>query len=546
MKNKIIYTFILFIILSLCCTEPFSVYASNTLIYGCDFEDGFGAWSPLGGQSTLNIDKMNSRYGNASLFVSDRESTWSGPSLTTTSLLRPGSVYYFEAFVKQEMPTEDTISWTIFITNSGGEASYFTIASDSVNNSWKMLRGEFEMPEDVEASNIYFEASVLDTNFYVDGIKIYGKSSVSEKNSGDGSGYSFSFEKSTEGWVKRGAEMNISKTDYFSYSGKSSLYSSDRTKTWHGPTVRLDNIKPGTDYAYSAYVMYNEKTCEENHTFLLVLQYTYEGKIVYSVVSRKELQKGNWSNISGNFTLPQGASDIFLYVQTEDRNDELLTPDDLMPFYIDNVTVTDSTLINKRRRMIAIIIIAVSIVVLIILTIIIHRIIRKSLATKAVLHSASIDEMTGAYNRNTYEERFTFFDEHPDQCRKLCFTVCDVNFLKYINDNYGHEKGDKAIKRCAAVLLKVVGKKGKVYRTGGDEFVCITDIDLTEKIRTEFSIEAQDYQGYPFSAAAGTSSYDSEIDGDKPDIKVILKRSDEEMYKNKQEIKKEFKEYSDK
>ncbi|MDE5855152.1 MAG: GGDEF domain-containing protein, partial [Ruminococcus sp.] len=131
----------------------------------------------------------------------------------------------------------------------------------------------------------------------------------------------------------------------------------------------------------------------------------------------------------------------------------------------------------------------------------------------------------------------------PEKCRKLYFTVCDVNFLKYINDNYGHEMGDKAIIRCAEVLLKVVSKKGKVYRTGGDEFICIVKSDLTQAIKTEFLIEASRYKGYPFSVAVGTSHYDKSIDFDNPSTKTILARSDKEMYNHKQEIKKFTKEF---
>ena len=142
------------------------------------------------------------------------------------------------------------------------------------------------------------------------------------------------------------------------------------------------------------------------------------------------------------------------------------------------------------------------------------------------------------------DEQISFYTSHPDKCKKIFITICDVNFLKYINDNYGHEKGDNAIRRCAAVLLNTVGKKGNVYRTGGDEFVCITKTDLSVNISKALEIESGNYMGYPFAAASGTSSYDPKTDS-TPDIKEIITRSDKEMYRNKQLIKEQMKKFYD-
>ncbi len=49
----------------------------------------------------------------------------------------------------------------------------------------------------------------------------------------------------------------------------------------------------------------------------------------------------------------------------------------------------------------------------------------------------------------------------------------DLNFLKKVNDNYGHEAGDHFIKSAADILSVAVGDHGEAYRVGGDEFLAI-------------------------------------------------------------------------
>ena len=112
--------------------------------------------------------------------------------------------------------------------------------------------------------------------------------------------------------------------------------------------------------------------------------------------------------------------------------------------------------------------------------------------------------------------------------------IIDANGLKYINDNYGHEMGDEAITRCGTLLLRAVGKKGLVYRTGGDEFVCMSPVSFEEQIRHEIELEASKYNGYPFSVAVGFSHHEP---GDVPDIDEMIEKADKAMYENKQLIK---------
>lgn len=53
------------------------------------------------------------------------------------------------------------------------------------------------------------------------------------------------------------------------------------------------------------------------------------------------------------------------------------------------------------------------------------------------------------------------------------YASIDVNGLKIVNDEIGHAAGDELIKGAAKCMKEVIGSYGKVYRTGGDEFVSI-------------------------------------------------------------------------
>ena len=120
--------------------------------------------------------------------------------------------------------------------------------------------------------------------------------------------------------------------------------------------------------------------------------------------------------------------------------------------------------------------------------------------------------------------------------------MIDLNNLKVINDEHGHEKGDTAIMNLCHVVCEIF-KHSPVYRVGGDEFVVILrnhDFDHAEELIGEFikKIEetASDESLEPWdriSAALGYAVY-AEEDGD---LQTVLKRADDLMYERKKAMK---------
>lgn len=82
----------------------------------------------------------------------------------------------------------------------------------------------------------------------------------------------------------------------------------------------------------------------------------------------------------------------------------------------------------------------------------------------------------------------------------LTVMLLDIDYFKSINDNYGHECGDKVLSVFARHIQKIVGDKGLVARMGGEEFAVavpsVNPVDgllMAEKIRK--GVELQPFTG---------------------------------------------------
>ena len=95
------------------------------------------------------------------------------------------------------------------------------------------------------------------------------------------------------------------------------------------------------------------------------------------------------------------------------------------------------------------------------------------------------------------------------------------------------------IKSFCNCLVNVVGNMGKIYRVGGDEFICICQNFYRENIMTmlhhfDEAVKNQEETEYKFSAAYG---YEFFTPHTTADFKKAIERADEKMYAMKQEMK---------
>lgn len=96
------------------------------------------------------------------------------------------------------------------------------------------------------------------------------------------------------------------------------------------------------------------------------------------------------------------------------------------------------------------------------------------------------DELTKVYNRKGL---VWFGDNLLEEARKtnqyIYTMVADLNGLKYINDKFGHEEGDRAIRAIAKMLKESASESAIVSRTGGDEFTIIAMLKKDSKLPEE-------------------------------------------------------------
>lgn len=150
---------------------------------------------------------------------------------------------------------------------------------------------------------------------------------------------------------------------------------------------------------------------------------------------------------------------------------------------------------------------------------------------------AITDLLTGLNNRNAYE---TWENEHKQNFDDTSIILCDLNNLKYYNDNYGHEIGDRYIIAASEILSKAIGDKGVCYRIGGDEFIIILK-DTTPKIikETLYKIESmqQEFNRNSGSLIMEIACGYATAEPNDNYVTDIVKRADIAMYAHKKHIK---------
>ncbi|MFT4414195.1 diguanylate cyclase [Fredinandcohnia humi] len=102
---------------------------------------------------------------------------------------------------------------------------------------------------------------------------------------------------------------------------------------------------------------------------------------------------------------------------------------------------------------------------------IIRNINDKVLLQQKLEYKASHDSLTGLYNREYFEALIDNYDKIEDV--SIGIIICDLDELKYVNDNFGHKLGDNLIKETAKLLKGFSCNNVIVSRIGGDEFALI-------------------------------------------------------------------------
>lgn len=153
---------------------------------------------------------------------------------------------------------------------------------------------------------------------------------------------------------------------------------------------------------------------------------------------------------------------------------------------------------------------------------------------------ANTDTLTGVPNRAAYERHIAAeFARWQRTPQPLTLLVWDIDHFKQINDNFGHQAGDKTLKVIGQLLGKRIRQTDFMARYGGEEFVMVmagTGIDqalkLAENIREEIARQKFHAGAKPLAItiSCGLTEF---REGDDPG--KIFKRADAALYQAKQE-----------
>lgn len=154
-----------------------------------------------------------------------------------------------------------------------------------------------------------------------------------------------------------------------------------------------------------------------------------------------------------------------------------------------------------------------------------------------------IDPLCNIYNRNGF---INIADDMFRDCvanhKNVMLSFIDMDGLKFINDNYGHNEGDFAIQRLASIIQECCGTKSICARFGGDEFV-IFDADAAEgsdmALERRFNAKIDNMNAIikkPYMLSASIGSIITSADNSDT-LYSIIKQADEKMYEIKKQKK---------
>lgn len=155
-----------------------------------------------------------------------------------------------------------------------------------------------------------------------------------------------------------------------------------------------------------------------------------------------------------------------------------------------------------------------------------------------------IDALTHVKNRMAYDNKAEELLAGINSGRKTEFAIAmfDINNLKMINDEMGHNEGDAYIINSSRLICKTF-KHSPIFRIGGDEFLAVLtkeDYKNRYKLLETMEIKMEELQKEDVSPvervsiASGIAEYEPERD---TSVEDVFKRSDAIMYRKKQDMK---------
>jgi diguanylate cyclase (GGDEF)-like protein len=150
-----------------------------------------------------------------------------------------------------------------------------------------------------------------------------------------------------------------------------------------------------------------------------------------------------------------------------------------------------------------------------------------------------VDELTGILNRRGFLSLAVQHIKIAQRAkRELIMFFADLDGLKQINDKFGHNEGDNALKRTASILKNTLRSSDLVARMGGDEFTILA-IDAPQHnadtilARLQYNLQKSNDTNsrYHLSISIGVAQFD--LQNNSIDINQMLAQADRALYEEK-------------
>lgn len=149
------------------------------------------------------------------------------------------------------------------------------------------------------------------------------------------------------------------------------------------------------------------------------------------------------------------------------------------------------------------------------------------------------DALTGLYNRFGFSRYgYQIYDNLLAEDGRARILFIDMDDMKKINDQYGHEYGDSAICATARILEEIATPRDFLMRYGGDEFLMIAACDDRDPVDCiQRAVDAYNQRAempFTLSLSIGVTQANA---GDEPGLDKLVQNADTDMYKYKIEHK---------
>jgi diguanylate cyclase (GGDEF)-like protein/PAS domain S-box-containing protein len=153
-------------------------------------------------------------------------------------------------------------------------------------------------------------------------------------------------------------------------------------------------------------------------------------------------------------------------------------------------------------------------------------------------NSSLKDDLTGLFNRRgLLKQAAPYFDFARRQREKLLLLFIDLDGMKRINDEFGHNEGDNALINTAAILNRSFRSSDIIARLGGDEFtVLVTDLnaskeDAISRLNDNLkAYNATETRGHKLAFSIGVATLEPER---MTCFEELLEQADQAMYEQK-------------